>query len=213
MWAGFRGNWLQEKILGTSERRTAAQQPGTTRTRSLRLRENYQVTDVAACKRELKDKENDNRKRFACPPNQGYTSVEALMISNSEKNPANRRQSQRCKARQSVQVECRNGAYGLGPNLSQMVLDISDSGVRLVVTQALSIADEIEIVITAYGVSKPIKRFGIIRWPLVFPLCDVDGNVNFAISLLQLNSRVKHETIVIHCWLKRSPRWDADCHC
>jgi c-di-GMP-binding flagellar brake protein YcgR len=86
------------------------------------------------------------------------------MISNSEKNPANRRQSQRCKARQSVLVECRKGAYGLGPNLSQMVLDISDSGVRLVVTQALSIADEVEIVITAYGVSKPIKRFGIIRW-------------------------------------------------
>jgi hypothetical protein len=63
-----------------------------------------------------------------------------------------------------VQIECRKGLYGLGPNLSGGVLDISDSGVRLIVKQALTILDEVEILISGYGVQKAIKRLGNVRW-------------------------------------------------
>ena len=81
-----------------------------------------------------------------------------------QQKQVNRRRSLRRRARQSVQVECRNGAYGLGPNLSQRVLDLSDTGVRLVVQQALACADEVEIIVSAYGIAKPIKRLGNVRW-------------------------------------------------
>ena len=77
---------------------------------------------------------------------------------------SNRRRSPRRKPRTSVRIECRKGSHGLGANLSAGLLDISDTGVRMIVTQALDVMVEVEIIITAYGMRQPIKRLGIIRW-------------------------------------------------
>jgi hypothetical protein len=52
----------------------------------------------------------------------------------------------------------------LGPNLACGVLDISDSGVRLLLKQKLVILGEVEIIISGYGVAKSIKRLGDVRW-------------------------------------------------
>jgi hypothetical protein len=54
--------------------------------------------------------------------------------------------------------------YGLGPNFARAVLDISDTGVRLVISQQLAVTDEVEIAISGYGVQKAIKRLGNVRW-------------------------------------------------
>lgn len=81
-----------------------------------------------------------------------------------EPKQSNRRRSQRRKARPTVKVECRKGSHGLGANLALSVLDISDSGVRLITTQSLEVMDEVEVIINGYGLKEMIKRLGTIRW-------------------------------------------------
>ncbi len=76
----------------------------------------------------------------------------------------NRRGSPRRRPRAAVKVECHKGAMGLGLNLVATVLDISDSGVRLVLTQAFENLAEVELIISGYCVKENIKRLGNIRW-------------------------------------------------
>jgi hypothetical protein len=84
----------------------------------------------------------------------------------TEASLANRRRSQRRKPRSSVKVECRKGASGLGANLAKTLLDVSDSGVRLVISQELALQGEVEIIIGGYGMKAPIKRLATVRWQL-----------------------------------------------
>jgi hypothetical protein len=78
--------------------------------------------------------------------------------------PSNRRGTQRRKPRTSIKVECRKGSTGLGPNIAGPILDLSDSGIRLIVTQALALKAEVEIVISGYGMRDTIRRLGYVRW-------------------------------------------------
>jgi PilZ domain len=80
--------------------------------------------------------------------------------------PGNRRNSQRRKPRSTVQVQCRRGMYGLGSNMATGTLDISETGVRLVISEELEPPDEVEIIVGGYGVQKPLKRTGVVRWAL-----------------------------------------------
>ncbi len=81
-------------------------------------------------------------------------------------NSDNRRKSQRRRPRTSVKVECRKGSSGLGANLGIALLDLSDSGVRLVISQELSLQSEVEIIISGYGMKESIKRLALVRWQL-----------------------------------------------
>ena len=76
----------------------------------------------------------------------------------------NRRRSRRAKVRTTVKLQCRTGSYGLGPNLASTVLDISDTGARLIITQPLELLAEVEIIIDGYAMKELIKRLGNIRW-------------------------------------------------
>ncbi len=82
----------------------------------------------------------------------------------NETKLSNRRRSRREKTRSSVKVQCRKDALGMGPNLTSKVLDISDSGVRMVINESLDPMSEVEILIDGYGMKGPIKRVGNIRW-------------------------------------------------
>jgi PilZ domain len=76
----------------------------------------------------------------------------------------NRRRSQRRKARGYVKVECRNGFCGLGANLAAAILDIADTGIRLIVKHALELPGEVEVTIAGYGLPKPLKRVARVVW-------------------------------------------------
>jgi len=76
----------------------------------------------------------------------------------------NRRSSQRKAPRRAVRVECRRGALGFGPNLADAFMDISDGGVRLILKSELPLQIEVEVMLTGYGVAKPIKRIGNVCW-------------------------------------------------
>ncbi len=86
------------------------------------------------------------------------------MENNTSLKLSNRRRSIRAKARTTVKVQCRKGALGLGPNLAHCVLDLSDSGVRLIIKQPLELMSEVEIIIDGYGMKDSIKRLGNVRW-------------------------------------------------
>jgi hypothetical protein len=75
----------------------------------------------------------------------------------------NRRASRRSPLRGSVRVECRKGALGLGPDLVKFSLDISETGVRLVLKVALPEGQEVEVLISG-GYAKPLKRIARVIW-------------------------------------------------
>jgi len=77
---------------------------------------------------------------------------------------ANRRKSPRRKVRTSVKLECRKGSYGLGPSVTKTVLDLSDTGVQLIVSKELTVLGEVEVLISGYGMSQNIKRVATVRW-------------------------------------------------
>jgi PilZ domain len=89
-----------------------------------------------------------------------------------EAKQRNRRRSMRRRPRTSVKVQCRKGSHGLGLNIGASVLDLADSGVRLITTQSIEAGSEVEVIITGYGLRHSIKRAGYVRWQLKLE----DGN-------------------------------------
>ncbi len=78
----------------------------------------------------------------------------------------NRRASRRAPLRGTVRVECRKGSMGLGANLVHAPLDISETGVRLILKADLRQGQEVEVLITGGGFTKPVKKIGTIIWSL-----------------------------------------------
>jgi hypothetical protein len=103
---------------------------------------------------------------FAFSPILTYACAEVNMDTTLEAKQRNRRRSQRRKPRTSVKVQCRKGAHGLGADLAFTILDISDSGLRLIAKQETDQNAEVEIIISGYGMKEPIKRIGVVRWQL-----------------------------------------------
>jgi hypothetical protein len=101
---------------------------------------------------------------FAHESAAAYAWARSTMANMIAAKPANRRESLRRKTRASVLLTCRIGALGMGRNISRSVLDLSDTGVRLIVSAELSLPTEVEICITSYGVRQPIKRIADVRW-------------------------------------------------
>jgi hypothetical protein len=76
----------------------------------------------------------------------------------------NRRSARRLQPRSNVRIECRKGTLGLGPNLAQGAVDISQTGVCLLLTEALDRGQEVEILIPDTGCGHPLKRTGRAVW-------------------------------------------------
>jgi hypothetical protein len=75
----------------------------------------------------------------------------------------NRRASRRWDFRGSARVECRRGTLGLGPNLVREAMDLSETGIRLLLRSPLARGEEVEVVIHGMGV-RPVKRFARVVW-------------------------------------------------
>jgi hypothetical protein len=93
-----------------------------------------------------------------------YACAERSMKNANEPKVSNRRRSRRAQVRTTVKFQCRMGSYGLGPDLASAVLDLSDSGARLIIKQPLEPTAEVEILISGYGMKSFLKRLGNIRW-------------------------------------------------
>ncbi len=62
--------------------------------------------------------------------------------------------------------EIRRGALGLGANFAVQLLDISEGGVRAIVKSELAEKQEVEVLLSGYGVNKATKRMGVVSWSI-----------------------------------------------
>jgi hypothetical protein len=83
---------------------------------------------------------------------------------------SNRRRSQRRKPRRQVQVECRKGAFGFGPNLCLEFRNLSETGIQVLVKTEFTKKGEAEVLISGFGMRGTLKRMCEVRW--VQPLED-----------------------------------------
>jgi len=84
----------------------------------------------------------------------------------------NRRSDVRWMPRGGITVTCQHGNTGLGPNLAVTILDISETGIRLVANAALEKHDEIEINMLASGNPAPVRLLADVVWSVA----TADGN-------------------------------------
>jgi hypothetical protein len=75
-----------------------------------------------------------------------------------------RRAARRARPRGSVRVECRKGSLGLGRNIARQFLDVSETGIRLLLTAELARGEEAEIRLEGMTVAKTIKRMARVIW-------------------------------------------------
>jgi hypothetical protein len=77
-----------------------------------------------------------------------------------------RPRARRSPAKGSCKVTCRRGSLGLSPNLAKTVLDLSETGIRLVVREALPVKQEIEIGLESSCHAGPLRRLANVVWSL-----------------------------------------------
>lgn len=76
----------------------------------------------------------------------------------------NKRLARRRSAKKSLGVTCLKGTLGLGKNLALSILDVSETGVRLVVDCPLHPLQEIEVILSVPLQAKPIKALADVTW-------------------------------------------------
>jgi hypothetical protein len=77
---------------------------------------------------------------------------------------AERRAWRRRPSRRTAKAACRKGALGLGPDLAVAILDVSETGIRLVVKAALERGQQVEVKLSSQNVVHPALRLGDVRW-------------------------------------------------
>jgi hypothetical protein len=78
----------------------------------------------------------------------------------------NRRASRRLAPKAQLRVECRKSVVGLGMNIAGSVLDVSETGIRLIVKAPLEKNKDVEIILTGASYVAPIKRVARVVWVL-----------------------------------------------
>ena len=88
---------------------------------------------------------------------------------NEENRPSatgDRRKSPRYAPKGGMQVTCRKGAPGLGPNLALSVLDVSEGGTRLLLGAPLKPGEAVEVILQPAGYALGFKASGRVVWCL-----------------------------------------------
>lgn len=75
----------------------------------------------------------------------------------------NSRRHRRQPPKQSTKVRAFRNALGLGPNIASEVLDLSESGVRLLLTENLRAGTEFEVSLES-AAHKPVRVLAQIVW-------------------------------------------------
>jgi hypothetical protein len=86
--------------------------------------------------------------------------------SRTEAAPAthNRRLAPRRVPRGRPKVSCYTGPCGLGPNVASSLLDVSESGARLLAREELKPGREVEVGLLGVGHLRPVVRAANVVW-------------------------------------------------
>ncbi len=76
----------------------------------------------------------------------------------------NRRRSLRHKAKPTTKILCYTGPHGLGKNIAVSMLDLSETGLCLLVDTCLAARDEIEVRLVGVGRRQPQKNIAEVVW-------------------------------------------------
>jgi hypothetical protein len=76
----------------------------------------------------------------------------------------NRRLDRRANARPSVKVICRKGTLDLGANIAVAVLDVSETGVRLIVKEPLKVDQEVTVALEPSHGRGAERRVARVAW-------------------------------------------------
>ena len=82
---------------------------------------------------------------------------------------AERRVLARSPLTASARVECRRSGAGLSPNLVIDALNVSETGIRLLLREALAIDEEVQLLLHADDLPEPAIRQGKVVWSLELP--------------------------------------------
>ena len=78
--------------------------------------------------------------------------------------PPNRRRTSRKKPKSSTKVFTCKGMMGLGANLALSILDLSETGIRLLMKEPLAKGQEVEITLEGIQHRRPLKLGGHVIW-------------------------------------------------
>ena len=76
----------------------------------------------------------------------------------------NVRSSVRRPAKRSSRATCQKGSLGLGADLALRLVDLSETGVRLLLRTELGAGQEVEVGILAQGQGRPVRRLANVVW-------------------------------------------------
>ena len=80
--------------------------------------------------------------------------------------PSNRRRDIRRATRSWAKATCRKGTLDLGGDIAMRVLDLGETGVRLVVGQQIETGQEVAVTLDAPNNIKPMRIVGDVVWSL-----------------------------------------------
>ncbi|MFQ3649662.1 MAG: PilZ domain-containing protein [Gemmataceae bacterium] len=75
----------------------------------------------------------------------------------------NQRMARRLKAKSSSKVHATRNWLGLGPNIAIQLLDLSESGVRLLLREPMELGQEFELMLEGPG-SRPKRHLARVVW-------------------------------------------------
>jgi hypothetical protein len=87
-------------------------------------------------------------------------------MSTSASTTANRRLSRRQQPKRTTKVACRVGVMGTGPNLALGILDVSETGLRLLAKSPLNIGQQVEISLEGLWQRQPLRLPAEVVWCL-----------------------------------------------
>ena len=91
----------------------------------------------------------------------------------------NRRLSQRRPPKRSTKATGHKGPLGLGPNVVVSVVDLSESGARLVVKVPLEKGQEVEVNLQGQSQARPVKLPAVVVWVTPLPDSTYSAGVAF----------------------------------
>jgi hypothetical protein len=98
-----------------------------------------------------------------------------------------RRLCRRARPRGRVRVSCRKGPLDLGPNLAAGLLDVSESGARLALREALRPGQEVTVGLLGPG-QQTVRVLGVVAWALP----DADGG---CVAGLRFERRLSYQDL------------------
>jgi hypothetical protein len=85
-------------------------------------------------------------------------------MTNPKSSPKERRIALRRPAKGNVKIWCYKGTLDLGQNIGVRLLDVSETGVRLLVITALVKDQAVLVILEGQGHMRPTKTPGVVVW-------------------------------------------------